>query len=378
MHERLFYGTVFYSFYDMSYIAAIEIALPDYCHKRDIIASFFQNSTDNEQIKRKIKAVANKSGIETRYSVLADFSNEPKDFVFFPNNASLEPEPSLSQRMAIFKKEAIRLSISAIKKIKNFENIKDSITHVITVTCTGLFAPGLDVEIIQELDLKPSTQRSSINFMGCNAAILALNSAHAICNSVPYSKVLIVCTELCTIHFQKNYSDDYILSTALFGDGCSVVLVDSNQPLLPYIQKIKIKSFNSLLLLKGRDEMAWQLSEKGFVMNLSSYVSQLINGSMKEMIASILTDINTVNYWAIHPGGKRILDDFAAALDLKQEDLKESYETLRDYGNMSSATILFVIKKLIENKQSQHAGKTIFAAAFGPGLSIETMQLSYV
>jgi predicted naringenin-chalcone synthase len=214
--------------------------------------------------------------------------------------------------------------------------------------------------------------------MGCNAAILALNSADSICNSIPKSKVLIVCLELCSIHFQKNYTDDYILSSALFGDGCAAVLVESNKSELPYYEGLKIKSFNSLLIHKGSQEMAWQITEKGFIMNLSSYVSELINGSLKEFLQSISLDKRLIDHWAIHPGGKKILDDFSETLGLDKKVLQHSYDVLRKYGNMSSATVLFVLKQVIESNITSKKDETIFSAAFGPGLSIETMQLQYV
>lgn len=362
----------------MSYISVIETAVPEYCHTQDAMTSFYANSTNDLSLRRKIRSIANKAEIDTRYSVLSDFSSTPDDYTFFSKNQSLEPEPTLTQRMACFKTEALQLSLKAIRKIKNLETIKNSITHIITVTCTGLFTPGLEIEIIKELDLKPSTQRSSVNFMGCNAAILALNSANSICNSIPNSKVLIVCVELCTIHFQKNYSDDYILSTALFGDGCAVVMVESNASDLLYYRGLQIKSFNSLLIHKGSQEMAWQITEKGFIMNLTSYVSEMINGSMKEFLNGISLDNNSINYWAIHPGGKRILDDFSETLNLDKTLLHQSYDVLKKYGNMSSATVLFVLKQVIESNEDIKKGETIFSAAFGPGLSIETMQLQYV
>jgi predicted naringenin-chalcone synthase len=280
--------------------------------------------------------------------------------------------------MDCYRTEALQLALKAVRKIKNIESTKDSITHVITVTCTGLFTPGLDVEIIKELNLKPTTQRSSINFMGCNAAILALNSANSICKSIPDARVLIVCVELCTLHFQKNYSDDYILSSALFADGCAAVLVESSMPELPYYQGIQIKTFKSLLIHKGAEEMAWRITEKGFIMNLTSYVSQLITGSLKEFLSHIHLDKASIHYWAIHPGGKRILDDFSEALQLDKAVLHHSYDVLKKYGNMSSATVLFVLKQVIEQNRHVKKGETIFAAAFGPGLSIETMQLEYV
>ncbi|MDI1233507.1 MAG: type III polyketide synthase [bacterium] len=362
----------------MSYIIDIQTAVPEFKHTQDTIANFYRNSTDDENIKRKITTVASRASIKTRYSVLNDFSKDAADFEFFPKNRFLEPEPSISERMDLFKKHACTLSIDAIKKIIDFESIKHSITHIITVTCTGLSAPGLDIEIVRELGLNPKIERNSVNFMGCNAAILALKNADYICKTNPKANVLIVCTELSTIHFQKKYSDDYIISTALFGDGSAAMIVSSSRPKPPYYPAIEIKAFHSNLLHKGVDEMAWHISDKGFVINLTSYVSQLINGSIKELFDSIGVNSKDVDFWAVHPGGKKILDDFRKSLDLSKEQLQQSYDVLNNFGNMSSPTVLFVLKQVIEMNKTNPFGRKIFTAAFGPGLSIETMQLEYV
>ena len=261
-------------------------------------------------------------------------------------------------------------------KIKNFEEIKQSITHLITVTCTGMFAPGLDIELIKALNLTPNIDRNSINFMGCNAAILALKNVDNICRSNPDAKVLIVSTELCTLHFQKKYNDDYILSNMLFGDGSAAALITS-KPSEMGGKSVKIDSFNSLILHKGYNDMAWQLSETGFLMNLTSYVSGMIKDNIKLMLDSIHIEPNAIDYWAIHPGGKKIVDDFFETLHIDSSKAAESYDILKNYGNMSSPTVLFVLKQVIEKNASSKKGETIFSAAFGPGLSIETMQASY-
>jgi alpha-pyrone synthase len=362
----------------VSYIVAIGTALPKYSHNKEAIIRFFQNSTENATTKRKIKAIAERSGIETRYSVIPDFSLNANEFQFFEKTPSLEPEPNLSKRMELFRKEALNLSLKAIDEIPNIKNIKRKITHLITVTCTGLFAPGLDVELIHELKLSPSIVRSSVNFMGCNAAIMALHNAHTICKSNEDAHVLIVCTELCTIHFRKIYNDDYVLSTSLFGDGSAAILISSKPLNNSNTSNLKMDSFHSHIIHKGFNDMAWQLSEKGFIMNLSSYVSELINGSLAPLLQSLAIDPKKIDLWAVHPGGKKILDDFSKTLSLNKSQLKESYETLRDYGNMSSVTVLFVLKRLIENNLNAKKGTKVFSAAFGPGLSIEAMQLSYV
>lgn len=360
----------------MSYIVAIETAVPGFKHAQDAIIRFYQNSVDDETIRRKIKAVGVKSGIHTRYSVIGDYSNDPSEFQFFPKNKQLEPVPGTSQRMALFKQHACALSIQAIRKIPGFEGMKSTISHIITVTCTGLSAPGLDIELVKELQLDPGISRSSVNFMGCNAALLALKNADAICRSSSRAKVLIICTELSTIHFQKNYEEDYLLSTALFGDGCACILVSAEQPRVSELPRVKIDAFHSALLHSGNNHMAWRISDTGFIINLSSYVSELINGNIKKMMEQASVKPSEISHWAIHPGGKKILDDFKRALGLSDADLRASYDVLSNYGNMSSATVLFVLKAVIENAV-ETKGK-IFTAAFGPGLSVETMLLQRV
>ncbi len=362
----------------MSYIASIQLALPEFQYPQELLARFYCNACEDELVKRKINIVSRKSGIGERYSVLSDFGTTHESFTFFPKNISLSPAPTLSQRMKVFQPAALRLSLEAVKKIPNFEVLKDKITHVITVTCTGLFAPGLDIELCQALGLNTHVKRSSINYLGCNAAIIALKSADAYCKAQADAKVLVVCTELCTLHFQKDFSDDYILSNMLFGDGCAAVLVSNDAADNAYPRKLTIDQFHAELVYAGISGITWQLSEKGFIMNLSSYISELIKINIKKMMDKIGLNPKEISHWAIHPGGKKILDDFAKALTIDKNEMKESYEVLNDYGNMSSATVLFVLKQLVETNEALEKNQTIFAAAFGPGLSIETMQLRYV
>jgi alpha-pyrone synthase len=362
----------------LSYIVNIATAVPRFRHQQKQITSFFVNASKDENTRRKLEYISKKSGIDTRYSIINDFSSKENDSVLFHKTEDSEKIPSLTQRMDLYKEHALPLALEAINKIKNIGKQKKAITHIITVSCTGLFAPGLDIELIQELNLRPNIQRSSINFMGCNAAILALKNADAICNSTPHALVLIVCVELCTIHFQNNSTDDFILSNTLFGDGAAAVLVSSKPNEEVDSKNIHITSFDSLIISKGKQDMAWRLSETGFIMNLTSYVSELINGNMKEFLKDISLDKTTIDFWAVHPGGKKIVDGFAEAVDLKNSQLQSAYDVLEHYGNMSSPTILFVLKDVIESNVNAQKGQTIFSAAFGPGLSIETMQLQYV
>lgn len=361
----------------LSYLSAIETAVPDYGYTQEVLTDFYLRSTDDPSTRRKIRIVAGKTGIEKRYSVIADFDKNPEQFEFFNRSASLLPEPTLTQRMQLYQLHATALSRKAIEQIPDFDQIKKSVTHLITVTCTGLFAPGLDVELMRELKLNPTIERSSVNFMGCNAAILALKSADAICRAHTNAKVLVVCTELCSIHFQKRYNDDYLLSNMLFGDGSAAVIV-SSRPDDAHLHPVQIDAFHSMILHNGYSDMAWQLSETGFIMNLSSYVPDLIRNNIRPMVDAVGLKPGDFRHWAVHPGGKRIIDDFAAALELDKCMMAPAYDVLRNYGNMSSPTVLFVLKEVLAKAKPEHKGNRIFSAAFGPGLSIETMQLRYV
>jgi alpha-pyrone synthase len=364
----------------MSYLLCIETANPPYVHRQQALADYYCSTLTDEHkpVGRKIQAVSRQSGISERYSVINDFAAGSSGYRVFPQLESEQPLPKLNARMDVFKTEALALSIAAVKKIEQFETLKEKISHIITVTCTGLFAPGLDIELVGALGLRKSIQRSSINFMGCNAAVLACRQAHQICCSDKDALVLIVCTELCTLHFQKDHSDDYILSNLLFGDGSAAALIGGRRiSMAAKYRPLKITSFQSLIVEEGMKDMAWQVSERGFIMNLSSYVSGLLNSRMSELLCAHGIMAEEISHWAIHPGGKKILDEFCTTMTLKKEQLKYSYRILRDFGNMSSATILFVIKELIDTQEIKRSEK-IYAAAFGPGLTIESAMLQHV
>lgn len=364
----------------MSYLNCIETANPRYELTQEQHIAFYTNtieSGDNTSA-RKIKAIGLKSGINKRFSVIEDFTLAPEKFTFFSKNNSLEPTVSLEDRMSLYKTEALTLSLNAVKKIKNFTVIKQQITHLITVTCTGLFAPGLDIELIRELKLNPTISRNSINFMGCNAAILALKQADYICKSVSNAVVLIVCTELCTIHFQKKHDDEFLLSNLIFSDGSAAAIV-STEPLLVHesYKPLQIDSFYSEVINEGVTDMAWQLSKTGFLVNLTSNISPLINSKLPIILNRIHVKNLTINHWAIHPGGKKILDDFCRTMSINPIELEASYRVLREFGNMSSPTIFFVLKELLQSK-SVSKNESIFTAAFGPGLSLETVLLKII
>jgi len=360
----------------LSKIISIGTALPAYCHNQMDILTFMQQVyAPSEADRRKMRFLYHQSGIQQRYSVIADYSRPIQDWKFYPQTEGLEPFPTLEHRMSVFIKQAPQLSVDAIRNcLQNVLHHKD-VTHLITVSCTGLSAPGLDLQVMELMDLKKDIFRTSVNFMGCYAAIHALKLAHAICESDADAKVVLVCTELCTLHFQREATMDNITSSLLFGDGSAAVLVTGKNM---DADGIHIDRFYSEVIPKGKRDMAWELSSSGFLMTLSGYVPELIEEDFEAVLDKALDKSglvkNDVSHWCIHPGGKRILEAIQKSAGLDKTQLSCSYEVLNDFGNLSSATILFVLKKMMQEKS---AIKNLFGAAFGPGLTVETFIAHY-
>lgn len=359
----------------MSRIVSIGTALPEYRHNQKDILHFMLNAYQPEaEDRRKIGLLYERSGIDTRFSVIPDYSTEMDKRIFFPKTPDMEPFPGLDQRMKLYNYHATTLSIEAIDNCIDGKLDAKEITCLITVSCTGMSAPGLDISVMQQLQLPSNIQRSSVNFMGCYAAIHALKMADNICRSDPKARVMIVCTELCTIHFQKDCEMDSIASGLLFADGAAAALVTGEHF---GHEGLSIGHFYSEVALNGQEDMAWNLSQKGFLMRLSSYIPQLLQAGFTPLLQNALDaagyERDQITRWAIHPGGRKILENIRKELQLHNDDLQVSFDVLKKYGNMSSPTILFVIKEIME--QLNERNEKIFAAAFGPGLTMETLIL---
>jgi len=359
----------------LSKIVSIGTAVPTFKHDQQNILSFMKKVYAlSEGDSRKLQFLYMQGGIDTRYSVIPDYSSEAASWKFYSPTENLEPFPSVEERMKIYKECAAPLSLQAIEScISSFS--KEKITHLITVSCTGMSAPGLDLELLELLHLPPTTCRTSVNFMGCYAAIHALKIANAFCMADENANVLIVCTELCTLHFQNDPTVENMTSSMLFADGAAAVLVTGNNK----AEGINIDSFYSMVASKGSNDMAWDISSKGFLMTLSSYIPDLIEEDFNELAVNALDAVKLqkqdITHWCIHPGGKKILESVHKSLGFTNGQLQSSYDVLKDYGNMSSPTILFVLQKILSTSNIKK-GEKIFGAAFGPGLTMETFILS--
>ena len=362
----------------MSYITAIGTANPVNRFSQSNIEEFMLRAMKlNNGDARKLKTIFRASGIDYRHSVLEDYGRL-RAFTFYPDTQDLEPFPGTEKRLNIFRQHALALSIASFhdmtKTVPGFD--PRDITHLIVVCCTGMYAPGLDIDIVQGLKLSPGVQRTAINFMGCHASFNALKVADALCKSNTGAKVLIVCTELCSLHFQRAATDDNLLANALFADGSAAVLVeaDTTSPL-----RLRLEEFHSDLALDGFSDMAWTIGDLGFEMKLSAYVPDLIKRGIgaltHSLLAKISADLSDIRYFAIHPGGKKILQVIEEELGLGKVSNAPAYHVLRNYGNMSSPTVLFVLKEVVRGLNGDDDGERVLSFAFGPGLTLESMVL---
>jgi len=332
------------------------------------IARFMQlaHQLDGQE-QRKLDFLYRKSGIDFRHSVLDDFQKEEvNDFSFFPKNKELNPFPSTSARMNVFEAEAAGLAEQAVRNaLEQAELEASSLTHLILVSCTGMVAPGLELDLMRRLGIPSSVERYCIHFMGCYAAFTGLRLADQLVKANPQARVLVVSVVLCTLHFQKEYTEDNLLANSLFGDGAAAALVMQSE------KGLLIKNYLSEVLWEGEKDMAWKIGDFGFEMRLSQYIPSLLNQGIRRLrdLFEAKFNFSQVQHVAIHPGGKQILIQVQEAFGLSPEVNRHALEVLRTFGNMSSASILFVLERMLKDPSIQG---DILALGFGPGLTLET------
>lgn len=324
-------------------------------------------------VSRMLHRIYAMSGIEKRHCVIKEFHEHAESGPFFDVKSGEVKNPGTGIRNEIYTAESKKIFKElANKTVIDSKFDKSEITHVITVSCTGFYAPGPDYIIVRELGLSPSTRRYHLGFMGCYAAFPALRMAQSICAEDPAAVVLIACVELCTIHLQFTQNTDALISASVFADGGASAVVSAKQPAINKTS-LEIVDLSTTLTPTGEADMAWSIGDNGFDMILSTYVPDIIESNLKNLLAPYLNSkysADDFGYWAVHPGGRAILDKVQNSLSLSDELLAPSRETLRDFGNMSSATILFVLKNILDRTHS--AATPLIGMAFGPGLTVET------
>jgi len=360
-----------------TYITSIGTANPSNRFRQADIAGFMSKVLElNAEETRQLNILYRATGIQYRYSLISDYDKIPENFQFYPNEKHFEPFPSTSKRMQLYKEKGLDVMLEAVHEcFRQRESVDPGdITHLILVSCTGMYAPGPDIQLIEKLGLRSNVKRTSINFMGCYAAFNAIKTASAFAATDQDARVLVVCAEFCSLHLQKSKLEDHLISGSLFGDGAAALLVE-NEPAGQ--RNLALEADYCDLLWDGGDNMAWEIGDFGFEMRLSSYVPDLIDKGILQLTQNLLRNLNvpleSIDHFAIHPGGKKIVQRIEEALFLPKEKTKPTWEVLREYGNMSSPTILFVLKKILERGNKSENAERIMAFAFGPGLTLESL-----
>lgn len=338
--------------------------------------------------KRLISTSFDASGIERRYSALSEWHGtaDGEDPVFFEAGTGRFLHPPTGARNEVYEREASALYTQvAAAALDAAEGLQAAdVTHVITVSCTGFFAPGPDYRIVRALGLDPAVQRYHLGFMGCYAAMPALRQAQTICRAEPDAVVLVATVELCTLHVRTSNDPDTIVGSSLFADGAAAAIVTGKE--LPSTTPLlQLDHFETVLTPVGEEAMAWRIGDHGFEMVLGTYVPHIIDehitGALVPLLAHepALTELpyRKIEHWAIHPGGRSILDKVEAKLELTEAQLVPARETLRDFGNMSSATVMFVLQRILRS-QTTGRRERVCAMAFGPGLTVETALLTAI
>ncbi|MFJ6114381.1 type III polyketide synthase [Agrococcus sediminis] len=331
------------------------------------------------------------SGIDHRYTVVDELTlsgDGPEEPAFFDRSTGLLLDPGTRLRNDRYAEHASRLYVeaggAALAAVPDLEAA--DVTHVITVSCTGFYAPGPDFVLARDLGLPAGVQRYHLGFMGCYAAMPALRLAAQLCEADASAVVLVVSVELCTLHLRTSNDPDTIVATSLFGDGAGAGVVTA-RPTAEGERALRLDAFATRTTPQGEGDMAWRIGDHGFEMVLSNAVPSLIGEHIVGAIEPLLSQEpalgaalgegragDAVEHWAIHPGGRSILDKVESTLRLSEAQLVPARETLRDFGNMSSATVLFVLDRILRSDAAD--GERVAAMAFGPGLTVESALLT--
>jgi predicted naringenin-chalcone synthase len=362
-------------------ILGIGTAVPPYTVEQSEAARFASLlSSHSEEQTRLVAMLYRRSSVRQRH--LAFLDTQPHGGETVPELQSLFHEtapdaacrlgPTTAERMAYYEARSTPLAERAARcALASADMPASAITHLVTISCTGFVAPGVDVALITRLGLSPQIERVHVGFMGCQGALNALRVARSLVRSAD-ARVLVCAVELCALHFQYSAETDAIVANSLFADGAAAVVVGATDRESHW----RLTSNGAGLIPDSLDAMTWAVGNHGFTMTLSARVPGLIEERLRPWMDGWLAQhglrIADVGSWAIHPGGARIVSSAETALCLDPSAGAVAREVLAEHGNMSSPTVLFVLKRLMDAA----AHRPCVALAFGPGLSIEAALLT--
>lgn len=351
----------------------------------------------DEGRSRTLRALYRRSGVSTRHSVLLNDSEgalHTRQRFYPPAQREGDLGPTTLQRMAAYEEHAPALAVTAARRaLESGQVAPEEVTHLVTVSCTGFIAPGVDSRIVEELGLRRGVRRTHVGFMGCYGALAALRVVDSIVTADPEAVPLLCSVELCTLHFSYAWDTELLVANALFSDGAAAAVgrgagsggdggpggggdpdVGTHSGTSPGLWRVA--ATGTYLLAEAEDAMTWRIGDHGFHMTLSPRIPDLIEATLRPWLEGWLAEhdltVTDIASWAIHPGGPRVLSSCRRALDLPKEATQASEAVLRECGNMSSATVLFILERM----SRQGAEGPCVALAFGPGLAIEATLLT--
>ncbi|PRB11083.1 type III polyketide synthase [Microbacterium sp. MYb62] len=375
-------------------LRSLQTIVPDTVLVQEQVRDVFAQQPDLGRLAQRIVSTSfNVSGIDTRHTVIDELSldSDTTDPVFFDRRTGRLLAPGTKARNDLYAREAAKLFIEAARRSIDADPDLEpaDVTHVITVSCTGFHAPGPEYEIVRALGLSDAVQRFHLGFMGCYASMPALRAASQFCAADENAVVLVVSVELCTLHLRSSENLDTIVASSLFADGAAAGIVTARDLPSPSTG-LRLDRFHTAIAPEGEKDMAWTIGDTGFEMILSTAVPQIIGETIidalrplyaaEDDLAAAFADERVgaaVQHWAIHPGGRSILDKVQERMRLSDAQLHPAREVLRENGNMSSATVLFVLKRILEEEGAE-AGERVSAMAFGPGLTAESALMTVV
>lgn len=336
---------------------------------------------------RLIRAAFDHSAIDSRYTVIdelgsvADESSATQAATSpFVDAATRElHSPTTGTRNEVYRRDAPALFAAAAADAMQRAGVDAAeITHIVTASCTGFYAPGPDFRLVRDLGIRPTAERYHLGFLGCAAAFPALRAATRISTAQPDAVVLVVCGELCTLHIRSSRDPEQIVASAVFADGAAAAIVTATAPRTDGAA-LEVGDFFTAITADGESDMAWTIGDAGFEMTLTAEVPRIVGREIREVVRTVLgTDENpadAVDAWAVHPGGRSVLDRVQAGLELDDQAMDASRGILREYGNMSSATVLFILQRLLHD-DSLADGARVAGLAFGPGLTVEAARFT--